>query len=521
MPPAVELMECLRQSEARIEQLRQQGERLQQENEKLRHILQLLLKKQYATGQGEKIDPRQLELLLGKEASVLVETMERAKEQALVGESKPEPVTRRISLPEDCVTEEVVLEPAEVSAAPEQWKRIGEEVTEEIDIEPAKVIRRRIIRPRYVHRVQREVAPVIAPLPQRLIERSPASAGLIAHLLVAKYVDHLPLYRQEKIFRERYGLRLPRRAMCDWVHRAVGLLKPIYQHICQSILAHGYMQVDETPISYLDPDAGIRHARKGFMWAFGFPDGDMAFAWNPRRSAEALGAIIGNYRLLLQCDAYAAYGSFAKSRGATLLGCWAHVRRKVHESLATSPFAAAVLLRQIQHLYRIEKELRRSRAGPNLRVAVRHAQSLPVLRRIRAYAEVFQRRSRPNQPIGEACRYLINQWELLVRYIDHGVAEIDNNLTENAIRPSAIGKKNWLFIGSPEAGETCAIIYTIIETCRRHNIEPAAYLRDVLQRIPATTNQEIHKLVPKVWKKQQQQARKVVAPSGHQFVTNR
>jgi hypothetical protein len=114
--------------------------------------------------------------------------------------------------------------------------------------------------------------------------------------------------------------------------------------------------------------------------------------------------------------------------------------------------------------------------------------------------------------IGEACRYLINQWELLVRYLDHGVAEIDNNLTENAIRPSAIGKKNWLFIGSPEAGETCAIIYTIIETCRRHNIEPAAYLRDVLQRIPATTNQEIHKLVPKLWKQQQEQARKVVAP---------
>lgn len=516
MPPITELLTTLRQSEERIEQLRQ-------ENAKLRQILQTMLKKQYGTQQGERIDARQLELLLGKEAGAVVETMDRAKQEALAAPEKPgrEPLGRRITLPENCETEEVVLEPEEVQAAPGQWKRIGEEVTEEIDLVPARVIRRRIIRPKYVHRQRRTLAPVIAPLPARLIEKSPASAGLLAHLIVAKYIDHLPLYRQEKIFWERHRLILPRRAMCAWVHHAVGWLKPIYHHICQSILANGYMQVDETPITYLDPDAGKGHSRKGYMWAFGVPGADMAFAWNPKRSAAALGSIIGDYRQLLQCDAYSAYGSFAKGRGVSLIGCWAHVRRKVHEALESTPFAAAVLLRQIQHLYRIEKELRDLKAGPNLRAAVRHAQSLPLLRRIRAYAQVFLQRYRPQQPIGEACRYMLNQWEPLLRYLEHGVAEIDNNLTENAIRPSAIGKKNWLFIGSPEAGETCAIIYTIIETCRRHQVEPAAYLREILQRLPSSTNQDIPNLVPKAWKKHKGQPHKVIAPSAHQFVTNR
>ncbi len=212
----------------------------------------------------------------------------------------------------------------------------------------------------------------------------------------------------------------------------------------------------------------------------------------------------------VQCDGYAAYRSFANSRGDTieLAGCWAHVRRKFHEALEQSPRTAGWIMRQIQHLYRVEAELRASRrggAGPQLRAAVRAHQSRPIVARLeRALIQLkTSGRHLPHSLLGTALDYALGQWRTLAVYLNDGRVEVDNNLVENAIRPTAIGKKNWLFIGQAEAGERSAIIYTVIESCRRRGLNPYAYLREVLTRLPRMTNRQIPEVTPQAWAKTQ------------------
>jgi hypothetical protein len=185
----------------------------------------------------------------------------------------------------------------------------------------------------------------------------------------------------------------------------------------------------------------------------------------------------------------------------TLAGCWAHARRKFHEALESSPRTAGWIVRQIQHLYRIEKDLREHRAGPHLRAAVRAHQSRPIIARLqRALTRLkLSRRHLPQSPLGQAIDYALGQWTTLGVYLGDGRIEIDNNLCENAIRPTAVGKKNWLFIGAADAGQRGAILYTIIESCRRRGIDPHAYLRDILTRLPTATNWQVKDLTPKAW----------------------
>ena len=207
----------------------------------------------------------------------------------------------------------------------------------------------------------------------------------------------------------------------------------------------------------------------------------------------------------VQCDGYSAYPAFAGRRAGkiTLAGCWAHARRKFHEALESSPRTAGWIVRQIQHLYRIEKDLRARHAGPRLRAAVRAHQSRPLIARLqRALTRLkLSRRHLPQSPLGQAIDYALGQWAALGVYLADGRIEIDNNLVENAIRPTAIGKKNWLFVGAAEAGQRGAILYTIIESCRRRGIDPPAYLRDILTRLPTATNWQVKDLVPEAWAK--------------------
>ena len=206
----------------------------------------------------------------------------------------------------------------------------------------------------------------------------------------------------------------------------------------------------------------------------------------------------------IQCDGYSAYRSFAAERkgAVALAGCWAHVRRKFFESLESSPRSAGWILCQLQHLYLIESRLRDTKAGPKLRQAVRAHQSRPIVQRLERVLLRFKSSGRhlPQSPIGSAIDYALGQWTSLQVYLDDARIEIDNNLVENAIRPTAIGKKNWLFIGEADAGQRSAILYTVIESCRRRGIDPYAYLRDVLTRLPHMTNRQIPEVVPSAWK---------------------
>jgi hypothetical protein len=337
---------------------------------------------------------------------------------------------------------------------------------------------------------------------------------LLAHILVGKYCDHLPLYRQEQIYKQRHGVHLPRQSLTRWVELASDWLKPIYEQIRTGVMGGGYVQVDETPVDYLEPGNG--KTKQGYLWTCNKPGGDVFYRWEISRAAACLDNIIPvNFTGKIQCDGYSAYPAFAKGRSGAieLAGCWAHVRRKFFEAQEQSPKTAGWIMRQIQHLYRIEAELREQGAGPNLRTAVRAHQSRPIIKRLeRAFIRLKSSgRFLPQSLLGIAIDYSLGQWQTLDVFLEDGRVEIDNNLVENAIRPTAIGKKNWLFMGDAEAGERGAIIYTVIESCRRRGIDPYAYLKDVLTRLPKMTNRQIHEITPATWTKTHLQVQRQAA----------
>ena len=486
----------------KLKHLESENQRLRQENQLLREKVDFILRRMFGSS-SEKLHPGQLELML----SLHEEAQAPGKDGAslLEGEavpSKPRPKREsRERVPAHLPVVEEVLEPEEVAADPGQWRRIGEERTELLDCEPARYIRRVLIRPKYVARADKDAAPVIAPLPALPQERCIAAPGLLASIAVAKYCDHLPLYRQESILRTRHGITLPRSTLARWMELVAFWLEPVYRHLRGEILQSGYIQVDETPIKYLDPGNG--KTSQGYFWTTHSPGGDTLFHWETSRAAACLENIIPvDFSGVLQCDAYAAYPSFAgKHETIMLAGCWAHARRHFHDAREHTPLHSDWILRQIGHLYAIERNLRERRAGPDLREAVRAAQTRPILNRIKRTLEKISLSGRhlPKSCFGQAMAYTLENWNELTLYATNGRIEIDNNLVENAIRPTAIGKKNWLFIGDADTGQRSAIIYTLIECCRRRGIDPQAYLRDVLTRLPAATNKMIPEFTPAKW----------------------
>jgi len=474
-----------------------------QENILLRQKIDLLVRRVFGSS-SEALDQKQLELLLQlSENSTLpaAETKVPARREAVCSRKPPVP-----RLPENLPVVEEVIEPAVVKAEPEQWRCIGQEVSEQLDYEPARFLRRRTIRKKYVLRIKPDAAPVIAPLPGRLQDRSLPAPGLLAQILVAKYCDHLPLYRQEQIFLRRHQVHLPRQTLARWVELAADWLQPIYENIRTGVMAGGYVQVDETPVNYLEPGHG--RTKQGYFWTAGCPQGDVFFRWETSRATACLNQVVPpTFTGTVQSDGYPAYRAFVNGRSAviTLAGCWAHVRRKFYEARESSPRLAGWLLNQIQHLYRIEARLREDRAGPRLRQALRASHSHPIIERLEKVLLRLKARGRylPQSSLAQAIDYALGQWLTLTVYLNDGRVEIDNNLVENAIRPTAIGKKNWLFVGDAQAGQRSAIIYTVIESCRRRGLDPYAYLREVLTRLPNMTNRQIPEVLPAVLGKPQ------------------
>jgi transposase len=480
------------------------------ENALLRQKIDLLVRRVFGSS-SEQVNRGQLELLL--------QLSEQVPAPAAV-----EPVPERAShrprqertprLPDDLPLVEEVIDPEPVTRAPQEWRCIGQEVSEQLDYEPARFLRRRTIRRKYVHRVDLQHAPLIAPLPQRLLDRSLPAPGLLAQVLVSKYCDHLPLYRQEQIYAQRHGVHLPRQTLSRWVELAADWLKPIYEQIRTGVLAGGYVQIDETPIEYLSPGHG--QTKQGYLWTAHRPGGDTLFRWETSRSASCLENIIAvDFQGTLQCDGYSAYRAFAHQQGERLqlAGCWAHVRRKFYEALEQAPRTSGWLVRQIQHLYRVEEKLRDQRAGPRGREAERAHQSAPIVRRLQRALVRLKSSARylPQSLLGQAIDYALGQWTTLEVYLEDGRVEIDNNLVENAIRPTAVGKKNWLFIGEAGAGERSAIIYTVVQSCRRRGLDPYAYLRDVLTCLPSMTNRQVPQIIPAAWAKTQRSVQRQAA----------
>jgi Transposase IS66 family. len=294
---------------------------------------------------------------------------------------------------------------------------------------------------------------------------------------------------------------------------AADWLTPIYEQIRTGVLAGGYVQIDETPVEYLEP--GYGKTKHGYLWTVCRPGKDVFYWWNISRAATCLDVIVpADFKGTVQCDGYSAYPCFAEGRNGaiTLAGCWAHVRRGFYEAREESPKVSGWFLRQIQNLYRIESALRDKKAGPALRQAVRAHQSRPIVERIQRALVRFRtiKRFLPQSLMAGGIDYAWAQLAALQVYLGDGRVEIDNNLVENAIRPTAIGKKNWLFIGEAGAGQRGAIVYSIVECCRRRGIDPYTYLRDVLTRLPRMTNHQVPEVTPEAWGKARQQVQRPV-----------
>jgi transposase len=471
----------------------QENVRLQNENRLLRQKLDQYIRHYFGGQRNEGLDKHQLELLLQGLPNVIALPTPEPKPASVLRLGTPHPV-RRMLAEDKLETQEIVIEPAEVQAQPDGWTKISEERTSQLDWVAPKIIKRVFIRPRYVK--QERFA--LAPLPPQPIEQGMVGPGLLAQILVSKYEYHQPLYRQEKMFRQQFGVELSRKTMGCWVEQAAELLKPVYRSIREDLLRGNYLQADETPIRYLDPDVKGK-SQQGYLWTYSRPGGDVLFEWRVSRSREGPEEFLKNFRGKLQTDGFSAYESLAKTRDdLTLIGCWAHTRRGFHEALAETK-SAAWFVRQIGLLYAVEKKLREQKARPALRQAMRAWQSQPVLARLHRAMKLIRSKTLPQGLLGQAIDYALKRWDALTRFIADGTLEIDNNLIENAIRPSALGKKNFLFFGHPDAGERSAVIYTLLGSCRRHGVNPFDYLKDLFTRLPAAKITEIQQFTPRAW----------------------
>ena len=486
--------------------LTSENERLKNEIKILSEKMKYLLKRLFGR-KSEKLSPDQMELLLDEISEVQAELdqveqqLDEQDEPKQSQRGKRKPLSERV--PEDLPVEVVVITPEEVKDNPDAYKKIGEETIDELDVVPSRYFIRRIVREKYVLIEDRDLPPVIAPAPERLIPNSYASAGLIAQIILHKYCDHLPLYRQEMILNARFGIEISRKTMGNWMYLIADWLTLIYESLRNEIRSSGYIQADETVIKYQDEQKD--YCPNGYLWVYHSPGVGVLFDWFPSRASECLDETLKGFSGFLQSDGYGAYPAWLnkpehKKEKESIIhaGCWAHARRKFVESADS---ISRKIVKQIAKLYRIETNLREH---PELnRSAVRQEEAAPVLENIKQILEREQKRQLPKGKLGEAIHYTLKSWDSLTHYLNHSKLEIDNNLVENAIRPTAIGKKNFLFFGSPDSGQTSAIIYSLIETCRKLDINPSDYLHDVLAALPTMQQSESATWTPSKWKARQ------------------
>lgn len=380
---------------------------------------------------------------------------------------------------------------------------IREECSERLDLIPARLIRRRTVRPVLACGRCKDGV-VQAPMPAQVVEKGICGPGLLAHVIFSKYVDHRPLYRVQQEL-ARFGVSITRTTLCDWVSAAASALQPLWRRLHQGLVGGDYLQVDETPVKVMDPEVQGKCAT-GYLWVYGRPGGDVLFDFRSGRSRAGPDEILQEFGGRIQSDAFEVYPSLVRRNPRIRrMGCMAHVRRKFHDALGDNREEALWFLLQFGRLYQIERHLRGAQADADTRKARRMAEAPPILAGIhRRLLELDPSqpgaRLLPKSPLGKAVRYALGEWEAVGRYLEDGRYEIDNNLIENAIRPSCVGKKNWMFIGHPEAGWRSAVIYSLLISARRRGHDPAAYLADVLRRIPSIQAADLDTLLPEHWK---------------------
>jgi len=466
--------------------------------QKLEAKVQALMQ-QYFGRSSEKLDPDQLQLAL---SSVMADDV-LAEDVSPVPVKPRNPSERRQRRIEELpILETVRLEPPiEERTAPDGTAMvvIREEITEEVDYRPGVLFRRQIIRPVYASPCH-AAAPVIAALPARVIPGGQAGPGLIAHVVIAKYCDHIPIYRQEQIL-ARMGPTFTRQAMGNWVSFVTGLFTPVHATLREGILQGRYIQMDETPISLLDPERGGK-ARDAWLWAVHAPEQDsVIFEFNKSRSHAPPKELLDGFEGVLQTDGFSAYGTALNALPGHRIvraACMAHARRGLVAAVQAGDDRATPFLVLFGALYRLEAEVKGMSATD--RAVFRSERSVPILLQLHAHLRSASSDLSilPQSILGKAIAYCLARWSELSLFADPGYGHvlIDNNPTERQIRPTKLGLKNWLFVGHPNAGDNPAILYSIIGTCKLLKVDPWAYFNWALPNLAAATNKTASNFTP-------------------------
>lgn len=431
------------------------------------------------------------------EAAAKTQQPEASVEVAAHRRAKPGRKPLPADLPREEVVHDIPEDEKKCSCCGAPLVRIGEETSEKLDIVPAQMKVIRHIRPKYACKEcdggHSEHPVKIAPVPAQIVEKGIVTSGLLAFILVGKFCDGIPFYRQEKQF-ARIGVELSRVDFCHWAAEAALKTDPLIEIFLEQIRAGPIVQMDETRVQVMK-ELGRADTAQSFMWVMrgGPPQAPVIlYRYHPSRSASIPVQYLSDYQGFLQTDGYEGYGEVGSLPGITHVGCWAHARRKFDEAarVSKSVGSAHEALGRIAKLYRIERELRAQQLSPEALLRNRKEQILPILRDFKQWLEMKALQVPPSVLLGKAVHYALKEWEKLSRYLDSPYLTPDTNLVENAIRPFVTGRKNWLFSGSPRGAHASATLYSLIETARANGIEPYRYLRYLFAKLPLAKSRE-------------------------------
>jgi transposase len=382
-----------------------------------------------------------------------------------------------------------------------QMKRIGEDVAEKLDYVPGTFQVERHVRGKWVCGTCEKI--VQAPVAPHVIDKGIPTAGLLAQVLVAKYAHHMPLYRQEEIY-TRAGVPIARSTMAEWVGACGVKLQPLADALKALLLKRAVLHADETPMPTLRP--GLKKTHRSYLWAYGTtsydPDPIVIYDFAVGRSGEHARAFLGQWRGKLVCDDFSGYKAlFVGDRPSIEVGCTAHARRKFDELYVNHKSQiAGEALEYFGALYKVERKAQDQGLDADARRALRQAEAVPVSEHLHEWLTKRLAEVAPGSATAKAIKYSLGRWVALTRYLGDGELPVDNNWLENRIRPVALGRASWLFAGSDRAGRRAAVVMTLIQTARLHGLDPYAYLRDVLERLPLTPASQLGDLLPGVWK---------------------
>lgn len=461
----------------------------------------------------EDTPPNQIDLFT---AEITPEQIPTVKEVITYTRSKPttKSPSKREPLPVDLPRVPIIIEPEEDTTG---MIKIKDEITEVLDIIPPVFRVLQIIRPIYAHPQAAtqdiEKAIIIAPMPSRVIDKGIPSARLLAYIIIGKFIQHLPYYRQIQIF-QRIGVNIKSNTINGWIQRVCVLLKPLYDAFCKQQFAKSYLQADETTIKVLPDKKNKKNAIKGsnqtknkaktgYFWVYYDPkDKHVVFIFNPGRGRKYPAQDLKDFKGTLQTDGLSVYDAFDKLETITLISCMAHIRRKFIDALSNDEARAQHVIDLIAQLYKVEQTARENNYTPEQRQQLRQEIAKPIMTELKNYlqTEYESGKVRPSSAIGQAIQYALGRWKYQVRYLDDGNIEIDNNFVENSLRPAAIGRKNYLFAGSETGAGWAAIFYTLLGSALRHGHNPMEYLTDILHRLPDAKINELEQFFPNVWK---------------------